>query len=308
MVTWYIYGLAAFLCYGLQSFFYKVAAKRNCNSTHILFSFMTTVAVLGTILLLLTGKLPENYSYLILLSFLNAFSFLVVTFSTIEALKYFPTNTFFPAIRTNVVLVVLFSLVYFNDSLTPTQIAALLLSIPVIFLLLTKSERDLLSGRGLKKGAPFVITALVGSAFVTIVVKLGADLNTPFWFITLSYGMNVFFSLGLVKTPLFQKNRSGSPKRCSWASREGKGGRALMGIFDRGSVIMGIEIGLVNFLGFVALLNALARGPLSLIAALVSLSFVVAIVLSWIFYKEQMTRIRAVVVALAVAACILLGI
>lgn len=308
MTSWYIYSLGAFLCYGLLSFFYKVAAKRKYQTTKIMFAFMTTVTLLGTGMLIFTGEKTDNFSHMIILSFLNAFFFLVVTVTTIEALKYFPTNTFFPVIRTNVVLVVLFSLLYFKDTISITQGVALALSIPVILLVWSRGGMNQIPKQMRRKGNLLMVVALLGTALVTVVVKLGAELDSPFWFITLSYGMNIFFSLGMVRTPFFRVKKEGGKSTQHRKERKRACKEKKQNYFLDPSMIMGFEIGLLNFLGFVALLNAYSTGPTSLIATLVSLSFIITILLSGVIYKEIFTPRRIVVVGLAVVACILMGI
>ena len=76
----------------------------------------------------------------------------------------------------------------------------------------------------------------------------------------------------------------------------------------KNALVIGFFIGLFNFAGFYALLSALSKGHLSVINSMNGLSFVIAIKLSIIVYKEKVTFRRVVGIVLAVLAVVLLGI
>ncbi|HEY5674161.1 MAG TPA: EamA family transporter, partial [Malonomonas sp.] len=56
------------------------------------------------------------------------------------------------------------------------------------------------------------------------------------------------------------------------------------------------------FLGFYAFLTALASGPLSAIALITGMHFVIAILLSVLFYREQMSLRRYLGIGLTLLA------
>jgi uncharacterized membrane protein len=65
-------------------------------------------------------------------------------------------------------------------------------------------------------------------------------------------------------------------------------------------------MGLFNLVGYYALLQALASGPLSVIAPLTGMHFFVAIVLSALVYRERPDRRSLAGILLAVLATVLM--
>jgi len=285
MTIWYGYAAVALLCYGLQGFLYKVSARKECNTAVTMFFFMSTVTLLGAAAFLTFGEKIESPEALIILSILNAVFFFITTSFTIEGLKIVPTNVFYPVVRSSTGLVVVFSLLYFHDSLSAYQWAGIVLSMLVIFVLLGKGERKRIEKGKRVKAVMILSVAFLATATVTVIVKFASSLSAPLAFITLSYGVNIFISLVTVRN--FKDTGKNQ--------------------ITRPAVVIGISIGVVNFLGFISLLRAFALYSLSIIATLVSLSFIVPIVLSMIIYKEKITLARVTGVALAVGAAVLLG-
>jgi uncharacterized membrane protein len=71
-------------------------------------------------------------------------------------------------------------------------------------------------------------------------------------------------------------------------------------------VIIGVVMGLLNFVGFYAFLSALTIGPLSIIVSMVGLHFVIPIILCTIVYSEKLTPGRILDVLLTVVSVIFL--
>ena len=67
------------------------------------------------------------------------------------------------------------------------------------------------------------------------------------------------------------------------------------------------RVGVLNFGGYLAFLKALSRGPLSLVASIVSMHFVVAIILSILIYRERLTAPRVVGFILTALSIALIG-
>ena len=69
---------------------------------------------------------------------------------------------------------------------------------------------------------------------------------------------------------------------------------------------IGFFMGLINFAGFYSFLKALSMGPLSIIASIIGMHFVIVIVLSALIYKEKLTRYRILGICLTIVSIILL--
>ena len=74
----------------------------------------------------------------------------------------------------------------------------------------------------------------------------------------------------------------------------------------RDAIIIGLVMGATNFVGFYAFLQALTCGPLSLIAPITGMHFVIAILFSVLIYKERLTATRTAGVALTILSIIFL--
>ena len=80
----------------------------------------------------------------------------------------------------------------------------------------------------------------------------------------------------------------------------------LQGLELFGLYLFGIVMGILNFFGFYAFLLALQSGPLSAIALITGMHFVIAIGLSVLFYKERLTLARSLGIALTLLSVFLL--
>ena len=60
------------------------------------------------------------------------------------------------------------------------------------------------------------------------------------------------------------------------------------------TLVIGIAMGVLNFVGYYAFLSALSIGPLSLVASITGMHFVVSVVLSILIYRERLTFIRVI--------------
>jgi uncharacterized membrane protein len=72
------------------------------------------------------------------------------------------------------------------------------------------------------------------------------------------------------------------------------------------ALIIGVIMGLINFAGYYSFLKALSTGPLSIIASITGMHFVISIILSALIYKEKLTLLRILGIFLTVLSIILL--
>lgn len=284
MVDWYTLTIIAFLFYGIQNFLFKVSAEKKCNTAWVTLSFMATVAVFSSVLFFILKEPIANIYFLLLISLINATAFFITTVSRMEALKHIATSIAFPIIQMNIVAVVLFSILYFDEKLSIYQIFGIILAILVIFILTRKSEREKVPEKNFDLGITLALIALAFTAVTTVVVKFASMNFSNIAFMAVSYSLNTFFSLALIKK-LKQKKENPNHKN---------------------AIIIGFFIGVCNFIGFFILLKALSIGPLSLIATINGLSFIIAVILSVLIYKEKVTSMRILGILLAILSMILM--
>lgn len=283
-MNWFLLTVVCFFLYGIQRFLYKVSAERNCNTALTTLSFMGTVALLSSIFWFASDEALKNTTWLLALAAINSLTFFIDTVVTIEALRYLPTTIVYPLTRMNTVLVVVFSLLYFKDSLNGYQGTGIVIAIGVILTLTRFSAEERKENRNFRKGFLLIGLAILSGAVAAVSSKFAALYTNSMAFIALTYTLSMLFSLGLQKP--FEKG--GASRRY---------GEALL---------IGLVVGLINFAAFVALLQALKTGPLSIIVPVVGMNFVLANILAVIFYREKLTLLKTAGILMAVLSLLLM--
>jgi len=283
-MNWFLLTVVCFFLYGIQRFLYKVSAERNCNTALTTLSFMGTVALLSSVFWFGSDETLKNTTWLLALAVINSLTFFIDTVVTIEALRYLPTTIVYPLTRMNTVLVVIFSLLYFKDSLNGYQGTGIVLAIAVILTLTRFSAEERKENRNFRKGFLLIGLAILSGAVAAVSSKFAALYTNSMAFIALTYTLSMLFSLGLQKP--FEKG--GASRRY---------GEALL---------IGLVVGLINFAAFVALLQALKTGPLSIIVPVVGMNFVLANILAVIFYREKLTLLKTAGILMAVLSLLLM--
>jgi len=280
MPDWYFLSLAALLLLGTQRFFYKVAAERNCSSPLATAVFMATVTLLSSAAFLLSGDAAGDIPTLLLLATINSAAFALGTVVNMEALRRLPTAITFPLTRLSILLVIGFSILYFGERPGPWQWLGILLGLAVVVVL----AGDLGGTAALRQqrgsGLLLVAACVLCGAVASISSKFAAIATSKTAFMALSYLLGTIFSLAMARTW----------KRGDSAPRTG----AVVGI--------GVLMGLLNFAGFYAFLAALERGPLSLVALITGMHFVIPVALSVLFYREKITPRRWLGIGLTLLA------
>ncbi len=280
MPNWYTFSIAALLLLGTQRFLYKVAAEKNYSSALTTAIFMATVSILSAAVFFATEGSVANLPALIGLSLLNSCAFALTTVANIEALKHLPAGITFPLTRLSLVVVILVSIALFGERLTPANWFGILLALSVVIIIGYDAKWNDNTHGNVRSGFFFVAICIVCGALASISSKLAADSVSKTGFMALSYLFGTCFSLLIER-------------------KFGKGQTAEKNLV---AVRIGVLMGGLNFFGFYAFLMALASGPLSAIASLTGMHFVIAIILSVLFYKEQITPRRSIGIGLTILA------
>jgi drug/metabolite transporter (DMT)-like permease len=267
MEPWYLFSVAALLLLGTQRFLYKVAAARDCSSALTTAVFMATVTLLSSAVYFATEITTQDFAALILLSLLNSSSFAFATIAHIEALRHLPASITFTLTRLSLVVVIFASIVFFGERLATFQWFGVLLAFSVVVVLAKEVKGAVVPKGDSRVGLFFVFACILCGAIASISSKLAADSLSVSGFMALSYLFGTFFSLAIEK---------------KWGKRKAAGKA-------KDAIIIGIVMGVLNFLGFYAFLTALSRGPLASIALITGMHFVIAIILSVLIYKEHMS-------------------
>jgi drug/metabolite transporter (DMT)-like permease len=280
MSSWYDYSVIALLLLGSQRFLYKVAAERGCNSSLTTAVFMGTVTLLSGAVFLGSGASAQNLSALIGLSLVNSISFAIATIAHMEALRHLPAAVTFPLTRLSLVVVVVVSVGFFGEQLSSLQWFGVLLGFAVVAVLAMDMKNEARPQGDRRTGFLFVTTCILCGAIAAISSKLAAVSTSTAGFMALSYLLGTCFSLAIAK-------------KWGYDRHPGRKGEAF-GI--------GVLMGVLNYFGFSAFLTALQRGPLSAIALITGMHFVIAIILSVFLYREKMTFPRGLGIGLTLLA------
>jgi drug/metabolite transporter (DMT)-like permease len=284
--SWFWYSLTAFFLMGLQGFLYKVAAERRCDTARVTFIFMSTVAVLSFALWAYLREPIGDLKTLTILALINSLSFLVATMAFIEALKSVPSTTAFSVMRLNLVILTIFSVAWFHDRLSPYQMSGIAISLAAMLLLSKSMGGNETPKEQSRRGAVFLVISLFASAVAGISSKFAAMYVGKLSFLTIVYTIAALSSLAFTKkqTPV-----------------EPQGSRRI-------TLVAGIAMGVLNFVGYYAFLSALSNGPLSLVASITGMHFVISVILSVLIYREILTPGRVIGFLLTIASILLLRI
>lgn len=132
-MEWLLLTLLAFLGFGFQDFFYKVASSKRCNSYLLTFSFLLTVTLISFIFCLFQGL--SLTSTLLFLGMTNGILFSLTTLSRLESLKELPASIVFTIIRMSLILVVVWALVFLRETLNFRSLLGIIFAFLAIYLL-----------------------------------------------------------------------------------------------------------------------------------------------------------------------------
>lgn len=282
--NWFVMSLAALLCYGLFAFLYKVAAVRKMNSVAVVNLSTATVFGLGLAVLVVRGFVVPERPSLLFLAVGNGLFFTLGSVLKMESLRFLPAAIAFSLAKTNILFVLLAAVAIFGERPSLLQVAGIASAVGM--LLIARRRPALGSGCAHPCSRGFFLA--LGGAFCTaLTVSLGrtaarSDLDRILY-VTCSYGLAAFFSL------LWSRGVGASPRTL------GRGGAAL-----------GMAAGLLNFVGYLCVLQAFAVGPLSAAQPVMSMSILVPIALSALMFKERLTLRNLLALLLALAAAILI--
>ncbi len=282
-MDWFVLALISVTFFGIQSFLYKTATNQNYNKLTLMFTLFITVELL-TLIVFILKDFPFNYFLLLLFfSFIFAISFIPKTFGLLKALEYLPTSKALTVAGSDKILIVLVGLFLFQESLTFLQV----LGIIIVFIAVKYLYQDSKQAKDFKsQQIGYVI------AFLTWIPGIGMEIANKFAAVTGNaelYIILTYFFLILFTFPGHQLTKKKTKN-------------------IRKTIQLGIGIGVVNFIGYFALIFALENGPLSIISPMIIFSTVIAIILTSIIHKEKITRKQLFLVILAIFGIVLIRI
>lgn len=291
MELWLIFAFCSIIFWGLKNFALKVISKKQYNVSLVSFySYVSAAIISGWYYVYLNyGNIWKiEWLYLIWLFALwkVIFGFLN-TKTKVMSLDNIDSTIFFPLFKTiTLVMLTACSLFVFWEKLTFYEWIWILIGMCWPFLLITKKESK--KQVNLKKGIVFLI---ITSLLMVIISLIEKSVNTMNFnvelFVFLSMLFGVFVSWISYKT-IDKKNKDQS---------EDDTGRKWLPLFW-------LVLWLFHFLTAYTFVKAL-EWNLAIVYTINSFSILVPIILSVIFYKEEMTIKKALVIFLSIVSVIL---
>lgn len=287
MTPWFAKALLALLFIGLQRFFYKVAAERGCSTALTSLVFMSTVAAVSWVLFLwgVDRGIPDRA--MVLWGLVNGLAFLASAVLTMESLRCVPAVVGYSLTRLSTVFAALFSILYFHDRLQPRQLVGVFLAVSVVWLCARNRVASVQKPvGGYRLGVVLALFAMLAGTVATISSKFAALQADKWGFMAISYSFSSCAAL-IMRRREWKTAASASP----WPT-----------------LTIGVCMGGLNLVGFYLLLQALETGPLSVIAPLTGMHFVIAVILSGVVYRERPGLYNVAGLILAAAAVLLMKI
>lgn len=286
METYIIFALISMVFAWIFNFGFKIMAQRNYNVSYVSTISYTNSALISLLYIIFISQ-DLNFSsfYLILgLAFMNTLFFFFSSLTRVRALQVVDTTIFFPLYKTLLpVMITLFSYFFLKESLSAKEFIWILLGISVPLLLITKPENKIQKNLKL-----WIILIILTSIFATIstVANKYVDLfnaNIDI-FIFVSYMLGTVVSVCSYKIHDTYKIQKEYNKKWIYTF----------------SIILSI----IQFISFTTFMHAMSWN-LAIVITVHSFSILIPIILSVMYYGEQMTYKKAFVIFLSLISIIL---
>ena len=285
-MNWFALISLTTILFGIQSFLIKSSAERGCDKFIVSLTMVITQGTLGVTVFLIKEPNFQGLQQVLFGALVLAivyFNKLILDFKTME---YLPANKALPIISSNVFLVVLYGMVFFNEKLYLNQLFGIMIIIlSVILINIQSSMHENYST--MKLGFLFAMLSMLLSAATNIINKYAVMYFEP-----LLFNAIVQIFLIIVSFVALKINRR-KEKNQNIKQNFGK------------SIKLGIILGTVGSIAYISFLFSLIKGPLSIISPVLSLSVIIAVILARVVYKEELTKKQIALVLLSVLGVML---
>ena len=286
MVPWLLFAIASIFCWGLFNFGMKVMQQRQYNVSFItlLSSFSWTVVSWIYCLSKYWINWPTTWGYLLLLiAFWNTIFYFLSIQTRVKSLQNIDTTIFFPLHKTFwPIFALIVGLLFFKEWLTIKELVWIVIWIIIPLLLLTKSENRI--QKNLKLGVTFVfftsILAWISWMFPKLAQLQSINIDVFTFFMFFFWTIVTAFSYYVIEN---KKNKVSLNKEL---------------------LLFWWLLWILYFLA-VYTFNVAMQWNYAVVITINSFSILIPIILSVIFYKEEMTKKKAFVIFLSIVSVIL---
>jgi len=278
MEIWFVYALLSGLFAGLYSFFLKVSAEKNHNSSLVTTYSMFVCSAMGLFFFLFNTTNLNLLLLLFVVSFANAFLYFIAIVTRIESLKNIDTTIYFPISKTiGPVLMVFIGILFFSEKLIFFEFVGIMIGVVVPLLLIHKKENS--NQKNMKKGLILlgigIVFGVLSSSMSKVIVVNNLNILL-FLFVSFFFG-GLFSLFNYRRSKKKKVNRSDNIK------------------------LIGILNGVILFFSAYFFTNS-TIGNLGVVYTINSFSILVPIILSIIIYKENFNTRKGLAIALTIVS------
>jgi len=292
-MDWFCFILISTVLSGINSFLFKGTAIKKINKFYISAAYAYVQFGLTFLLFLFTKPNFSNLAITIVFAIIISIGFYLRLICDLKAFEYIPTNILLPVSSLNVLVVVMFGYFFLNEKIKLLQfigIFILLISVILINRQAKKKSNNIDSIMNLKKGLLFGFLGIIPSSAANIFNKLAVTYVD----MKLLSTCVLFFIVIISSTIYFTKYKEEHRSLTKEHKKEVLKYSCIIGVFA--------------FVAYIAYLNSLRIGPLSLIMAISVSSIIITVLLSAWKYKEELNWARMVYILFAVAGVALIRI
>lgn len=286
METWLIFAIISVFFAGIYNFLMKVISHRNYNisfASMIAYAVASIIAIIFYLYNNFWNYSFDNFLLLTIIWFLNTFFYFLSTISRVKSLDNMDTTIVFPLYKTiSPILITLISLFIFWENLNTKEFFWIIVWILVPLMLLTKSENKI--QKNLKLWIFFVLLTSFFSSISNWFNKSIYDFN-------LNIDLFIVFSLIIWTIISFISYK--------YFDKKTKKNYSKKWIYT-----FWILLWIMHFFSFYTFTLAV-EWNLAIAYTINSFSILIPIILSVIFYKEEMTYKKAFVIFLSVISMLL---
>lgn len=287
MEPWLAFTFASILFSGLNTFLLKVVSQRNYDPTFIILIRYILWSVFALLVYIYSSWWDFNFTLIYILTglwFIKMFTSYFTAAFKIEWMRYLDSTIFLPIYKTfAIIFITIISLFAFSESLSNSAIAWILLWLLVPILLINKKESKI--QLDLKKWLLFTFWSAIS---VSIWATINKYVNSGWFNAELFTFLFLFFWIFLA---------SYKYKKSLLKAKDKNYNTEWMYVFW-------LIFWLLTFLVSWTFIKALSWN-LAVVYTMNSFSILIPIILSVIFYKEEMTFKKAFVIFLSIVSVIL---
>lgn len=292
MEIWFWVAVGGAVVSGISNFFFKVAAKNECNAElYILYSSLTSM-VITIILLVMWPQQIFGFGWIAFVVFVAGMTSALAGSLKVYALRYIDSTLYFPLFKLIVpALAICIGVTFFEESFSVIEWGGLLVGLLVPLMLINRSENT--RQENLKMGLALIMVTGVLSTISAVAAKYAIVAEVPVNTTLLLTVLGI--SLGAVSL-IVRKN--GVQRIPVLVQRETTKLLVIIAVLRSTFIVTGVW----------AMLYAYSLGgTLSVVQTIHSMYILIPIVLAIIFYNEHWNWQKGLAIGLSVVSLAFLG-